>query len=201
MNIAFEYSIDGGATWHDAGPEGITVVGVSRMQVRYLGAPIQQHSGNPASTEREADLLTKLRAVVYAASAVIERWDSPKWKDEPHTAEFINRLRAAVNVASSNSIAAPKLDVEADLPPMPKPECLVPGVYAYRDNHMVAYARLAVLEDRAARTAATSTQAARAQLCKCGKTMEGCAVTSCEHAMDTGLYPSPHSPVGAKEQE
>lgn len=31
-----------------------------------------------------------------AAQAVVDRWDSPQWKDEPHTAEFINRLRRAL---------------------------------------------------------------------------------------------------------
>jgi len=30
-----------------------------------------------------------------AAKGVIDRWDSPKWKDEPHTAEFIDKLRDA----------------------------------------------------------------------------------------------------------
>lgn len=31
-----------------------------------------------------------------AAKAVVERWDSPKWKDLPHTAEFIDALRTAL---------------------------------------------------------------------------------------------------------
>jgi hypothetical protein len=31
-----------------------------------------------------------------AARAVVERWDSPLWKDLPHTAESINALRAAL---------------------------------------------------------------------------------------------------------
>lgn len=34
--------------------------------------------------------------LIEAAEAVIVRWYSPKWKDEPHTAEVINRLRAAL---------------------------------------------------------------------------------------------------------
>ena len=33
--------------------------------------------------------------LLSAAKAVIERWDSPLWKDLPHTGEFINRLRKA----------------------------------------------------------------------------------------------------------
>ncbi len=42
----------------------------------------------------------------YAAAeqAVIDRWDSPKWKDEAPTAEYINRLRVAVNSATGRKI-------------------------------------------------------------------------------------------------
>ena len=35
-----------------------------------------------------------------AAKEVIERWDSPLWKDLPHTGEAINRLRQAVEINS-----------------------------------------------------------------------------------------------------
>lgn len=49
-------------------------------------------SYSPAPS-RDAAPLDGLRA---AAAAVVERWDSPKWKDEPHTAVFIDRLRAAL---------------------------------------------------------------------------------------------------------
>jgi hypothetical protein len=34
--------------------------------------------------------------LIAAAKAVVERWDTPLWKDVPHTAEYINRLRAAI---------------------------------------------------------------------------------------------------------
>ena len=34
--------------------------------------------------------------LLSAAQAVVERWDSPAWKDLPHTGEFINRLRVAL---------------------------------------------------------------------------------------------------------
>jgi FtsZ-binding cell division protein ZapB len=40
---------------------------------------------------------TKLRA---AAIAVIDRWDTPHWKDVPATAEYIGRLRAALGEKS-----------------------------------------------------------------------------------------------------
>lgn len=42
-----------------------------------------------------------------AAQAVVDRWDSPQWKDEPHTAEFINRLRRALEaVGGDDALAA-----------------------------------------------------------------------------------------------
>lgn len=34
--------------------------------------------------------------MVAAARAVVERWDTPLWKDAPATAGFINRLRDAL---------------------------------------------------------------------------------------------------------
>lgn len=39
--------------------------------------------------------------LLEAAKAVIERWDSPLWKDLQHTGEFINRLREAVADSSN----------------------------------------------------------------------------------------------------
>ena len=39
--------------------------------------------------------------LVAAAKAVIDRWDTPHWKDVPATAEYIARLRNAVNAANS----------------------------------------------------------------------------------------------------
>lgn len=40
--------------------------------------------------------MDKPESLREAAQAVVDRWDSPKWKDEPHTAVFIVRLRAAL---------------------------------------------------------------------------------------------------------
>lgn len=39
-----------------------------------------------------------------AAQAVVDRWDSPQWKDEPHTAEFINRLRRALEAVGGDGL-------------------------------------------------------------------------------------------------
>jgi hypothetical protein len=35
--------------------------------------------------------------LVETAQAVIDRWDSPHWKDLPHTANYINALRQALS--------------------------------------------------------------------------------------------------------
>ena len=35
--------------------------------------------------------------LVEAAQAVVDRWDSPLWKDVPHTGEFIGKLREALS--------------------------------------------------------------------------------------------------------
>ena len=45
--------------------------------------------GAAQTTEGSANL-------IEAARAVVERWDTPLWKDTPATAVFINRLRDAI---------------------------------------------------------------------------------------------------------
>lgn len=45
--------------------------------------------------ERQRDEL------LAAGKALVERWDSPLWKDQPHTGEFIARLRDAVAKAEA----------------------------------------------------------------------------------------------------
>lgn len=57
-----------------------------------------QHERDSATARAEAAeaALAELREV---GRAVVDRWDSPKWKDQPHTAEFINKLRAAIDAA------------------------------------------------------------------------------------------------------
>lgn len=47
------------------------------------------------SAQAEQDKL--LAELVEAADALIDRWDSPLWKDLPHTAEYINKLRDVVD--------------------------------------------------------------------------------------------------------
>ena len=46
--------------------------------------------------EKEPDYKAIAEELADKAKAVIERWDSPLWKDVPHTAEYINELRQAL---------------------------------------------------------------------------------------------------------
>lgn len=46
--------------------------------------------------KRLSDMTYDRNILIQAAQAVLERWDSPHWKDLPATAEFINSLRYAV---------------------------------------------------------------------------------------------------------
>ena len=48
---------------------------------------IVDDSARPAAVSEE---------LLAAASAVVARWDSPLWKDQPHTGELIQRLRNAL---------------------------------------------------------------------------------------------------------
>lgn len=51
-------------------------------------------------------MTTNTNAVLIAAQAVVDRWDTPAWKDVEHTAVFINRLRAALTTAAAVSVSA-----------------------------------------------------------------------------------------------
>ena len=59
----------------------------------------------PTPTSGAADLRT-------AAQAVVDRWDTPLWKDVPATAEYIGRLRAAL--AAGQATAAQPVAEPAD---------------------------------------------------------------------------------------
>jgi hypothetical protein len=44
----------------------------------------------------EDALRARNELLVEVAQAVVDRWDTPLWKDVPATAEFINDLRAVL---------------------------------------------------------------------------------------------------------
>jgi len=43
-------------------------------------------------------------ALQKAAQAVIDRWDSPSWKDQQHTAEYIAELRKALDAEIAQAV-------------------------------------------------------------------------------------------------
>lgn len=51
-------------------------------------------------------------SLITAAQAVVDRWDSPKWKDLPHTGEFIDKLREAI--AGAQPVREPLTDAQWD---------------------------------------------------------------------------------------
>jgi len=81
-------------TEHDTGCA--TIVPTVRHAIALIDAALAA----PSPAEETADLLA-------AAEAVIDRWDTPLWKDVPPTADCINRLRAAVVAAKAASPAVP----------------------------------------------------------------------------------------------
>lgn len=49
-----------------------------------------------SDVEKIRQLERELADLKEAAQAVVERWDTPSWKDVPYTAVYINRLRATL---------------------------------------------------------------------------------------------------------
>lgn len=57
------------------------------------------HAGSvmmPLYATTPPDLSARVAELESAARAVVERWDTPLWKDVPATAEYINALRRAL---------------------------------------------------------------------------------------------------------
>lgn len=50
-----------------------------------------------------ARLIAAAPDLLQAAKAVVERWDSPRWKEQEHTGTFIDKLRAAIAKAEGDN--------------------------------------------------------------------------------------------------
>lgn len=59
----------------------------------------------PLNQTANALLIAAAPDLLEAARAVVARWDSPNWKDQPHTVEFIAKLRVAIAKATGASDA------------------------------------------------------------------------------------------------
>ena len=62
----------------------------------YASNPLAFYADLISTTPAQPDHSEKHLEMVAAARAVVERWDSPLWKDVPATAVYINRLRDAL---------------------------------------------------------------------------------------------------------
>lgn len=52
---------------------------------------------DPIGTARRVDVLELQRdELLSAGKALVERWDTPNWKDAQHTGEFIAALRKVI---------------------------------------------------------------------------------------------------------
>ena len=59
-----------------------------------------------------------------AAQAVVDRWDTPLWKDVPATAEYIGRLRAALAAGQATAAQAqPAAQQGVAYAALPEPYC------------------------------------------------------------------------------
>jgi hypothetical protein len=73
----------------------------------------QQHENLLSVRESDLQVITSLRqqltkpadeVLIEAAKAVVERWETPLWKDAPATAGYIYRLRDALNAKPADHI-------------------------------------------------------------------------------------------------
>ena len=114
MNLAFEYHFDPPynapisecvkVAMEMLGDSGFTIAPIAPVTDEKLREAVDlvkyYHSGNSVACDELSDAmqtiyatLTELTELRAASQAVIERWDSPRWKDLPATAEFINAMR------------------------------------------------------------------------------------------------------------
>ena len=87
-------SVDVSTGDHDAGHRYFgTVTEVMECQGNKHGVTLLVQDAEPNFTATPTSGAADLRT---AAQAVVDRWDTPLWKDVPATAEYIGRLRAAL---------------------------------------------------------------------------------------------------------
>ena len=73
-----------------------TVYARNEKSGRIFSEFVQGCHTSGSEIEANVRMIAAAQELLDAAIAVIERWDSPLWKDMPATAEYIGRLRQAV---------------------------------------------------------------------------------------------------------
>lgn len=75
----------------------VSVVGYEEHDGKvFVIADVYGRPGFADERSANATLIAAAPDLLAAATAVIERWDTPLWKDVPATAEYIAALRVAV---------------------------------------------------------------------------------------------------------
>lgn len=94
-------------TKHTQGRWGRNIKPASKYPIIFAGrnthvAQVITSGISTEEAEANADLIAAAPELLTAAIAVVERWDTPLWKDAPATGNHINGLRSAVALAMGN---------------------------------------------------------------------------------------------------
>lgn len=81
-----------------------TVYALNEKSGRIFSEFVQGCHTSGSEIEENVRMIAAEPELLDAAIAVIERWDSPLWKDLPATAEYIGRLRKAVAKAQGGLV-------------------------------------------------------------------------------------------------
>jgi len=87
------------------------------LMPEYLNKATYERATRKLIAAYEADRKSNrelVQMLVDKADALVKRWDSPLWKDLPHTAEYINELRYALAAIAATKGITPT--TRADVP-------------------------------------------------------------------------------------
>ena len=125
-------SVDVSTGDHDAGHRYFgTVTEVMECQGNKHGVTLLVQDAEPNFTATPTSGAADLRT---AAQAVVDRWDTPLWKDVPATAEYIGRLRAAL---AAGQATAAQAAVQDDLITIRKPTTSAEMLWLLKLAHLV----------------------------------------------------------------
>jgi hypothetical protein len=70
------------------------------ISVKARGGYCVAYTNDIKAEPYNARLIAAAPKLLEAGKALVERWDTPNWKDAPHTGEFIYALREAIREAT-----------------------------------------------------------------------------------------------------